>query len=231
VLSYLKNALEIIYPIHCGGCNLKADALCTECTGSLRPVDPSTTCPVCGSHVGYRIVCGKCMDETRGFQEGHYGFYYENRLRDAVHAFKFSGRKDVGRRLVRLLRDRLVPLSGRLDCILPIPVTESRLKERGYNQSFIISEEIAKIVSKPIYHTILQKTKETKDQYSLSREDRKRNVKGAFAVRNGSCIKGKRILLVDDLYTTGYTAREACKVLSRSKPSEIIFFALARTPA
>ncbi len=172
------------------------------------------------------------MAGTRGFYEGFYGFYFENRLRDALHAFKFQGRKDVGRCLVALTRSRVERLSEKFDAIIPIPVTEKRLRERGFNQSFIIAEEISAITGKPVYHSVLFKTKETRDQYILSRSERQRNVRGVFSVRKGHFhVQGKKILLVDDLFTTGYTIREASKSLLDAKPAAIVVFALARTPS
>ncbi len=148
-----------------------------------------------------------------------------------MHAFKFSGRKDIGRRLVYLSKEKILSFAETFDWLVPIPVTEKRLKERGFNQSFIIAEEIAKITGKEIGHSVLLKKKNTQDQYSLTREERKRNVKGVFTVKDKGRIKGKRILLVDDLFTTGYTAHEAAVTLSRSHAGEVRFFALARTPS
>jgi competence protein ComFC len=174
-------------------------------------------------------MCGECIEEKRGFHEGHFGFYFENRLRDALHAFKFQGRKDVGRYLVSLAREKALLLADKIDAIIPVPVTEKRLRERGFNQSFIISEEIGNLTGRPVLHSILSKTTETKDQYALSKAERRTNIKGVFAVRKGISIKGKSILLVDDLFTTGYTVREASRVLLREKAGRVIVFALART--
>jgi competence protein ComFC len=231
VLSIVRNALHILYPLRCGGCGAEGSIFCKACADTLRAVEEPSTCPVCGRWIGERIVCGECITETRGFQEGFYGFYFENRLRDALHAFKFQGRKDVGKCLVAAAKSRIAGLSEKIDIIVPIPVTEKRLRERGFNQSFIIAEEIAAIIEKPVYHSVLFKTKETRDQYSLSRSERQKNVRGVFSVKAGDSIRGKRILLVDDLFTTGYTIREASKALTGKKPAAIVVFALARTPS
>ncbi len=171
------------------------------------------------------------MLDNRGFQEGYFGFYFENKLRDALHAFKFQGRKDVGRYLVHVLADRIFTLRDSIDCIIPMPVTARRARERGFNQAFIIGEEISDITEKPIYHSVLQKVKQTADQYTLSREERKRNIRGAFAGKDPAKVKDKKVLLVDDLFTTGYTSLEAARVLLRMGPEKVIFFALARTPS
>jgi competence protein ComFC len=170
------------------------------------------------------------MMAKRGFEAGFFGFYFEHRLREAIHAFKFAGRKDVGRKLVGLLSKKIIGLSAFVDYIVPMPVSAKRLKERGFNQSYIIAEELSRMIGKPVLHSSLLKVKETKDQYTLSKEERRKNVKGAFGVADTRGIRGKRVLLVDDLFTTGHTAAEASRALSRSGAKETVFFALARTP-
>ena len=176
-------------------------------------------------------MCGECIGENRGFQEGHSGFYFEDKLREALHAFKFQGRKDVGRHLVSLAREKIAALSPKIDTIVPVPVTEKRLKARGFNQSFIISEEISRITARPVEHMALIKIKETSDQFTLAKDERRRNIKGVFAVKNPPAVAGKRVLLVDDLLTTGYTVREAARVLHRARARSLTVFALARTPS
>jgi competence protein ComFC len=223
--------LEIIYPLHCGGCGSKGEILCKHCVTSFKFVEDEMSCPLCGRWLGKKTVCGECIEKERGFQEGHYGFYFENRLRDAIHAFKFNGRIDVGRNLIRLLKNNILFFSESFDCIIPLPVTKKRLKERGFNQSFIISEEISAITNKTLHHSVLCKSKNTKDQYALHRDERKRNIKGVFTVKNSDKIKRKKALLVDDLFTTGYTAKEASGMLLKAGAESVIFFALARTPS
>ncbi|HEX2966190.1 MAG TPA: ComF family protein [Syntrophorhabdaceae bacterium] len=171
------------------------------------------------------------MNSKIPFQRAYFGYYFEDRLRDAIHAFKFNGRIEAGKYLIQLMKQRLLPMRDSIDCIVPVPVTAKRLYTRGFNQSFIIGEEISKIIAKSIYPSVLVKERETKDQFMLSRKDRKQNVRGVFAVRNRDQISGKRVLLVDDLFTTGYTAFEASRLLIKSSAKEVIFFALARTPS
>jgi ComF family protein len=165
-----------------------------------------------------------------GFSRGVYGFYYEGALRDAVHAFKFQGRKDVGRRLTRLAVEKVRSLKGTFDSIVPVPVSGRRLAERGFNQSYIISEEISTITGGALDHRALVKRGGTRDQFTLSRKDRRKNVRGAFHVPDRSRVRGRRVLLVDDLFTTGYTASEASRTLRAAGCTDVILFALARTP-
>jgi len=227
--NLMRGVMDLLYPLRCGACGINGYVLCKECVDTFLVVDEETTCPMCGMPVGVRSMCGKCLLDKNLFEEGIYGFYYDNRLRDAIHSFKFSGRKDVGKYLVGLVDTKITGSSSRFDCIVPLPVTNRRLKERGFNQSFILAEEISKMTGKPVYHSALLKTKETRDQYSLSKGERKKNVRNAFSLAEDASIKGKRVLLVDDLYTTGHTAREAAQTLLRGKAGAVLFFALART--
>jgi ComF family protein len=232
VHNLFKALLDIFYPLYCGGCNAASGSiLCDECIDTFRTVEDEKTCPTCGRLIGKSVLCGACMEEKRAFHRGYFGYYFEGRLRDVIHAFKFNGRVDAGKYLVHLLKEKLNTMAKEIDCIVALPVTEKRLKERGFNQSFIIGEEIAKMTGKEIYPSVLVKTRQTQDQFALSRKERKKNISGVFAVKNSHKISGKKVLLVDDLFTTGYTAQEAARSLLKSSAKEIIFFALARTPS
>jgi competence protein ComFC len=229
--SALKPVLDLIYPSMCGGCGTEGAVLCNACIESFSFVESDKSCPVCGRQTGVAIVCGECLaHRKRYFTRSYFGFHFEGFLRESLHAFKFQGRKDVGRTLAGLLDEGIRGLAPQIDCIVPLPITEKRLKERGFNQSFIIAEEISKRTGKPIEFGTLIKVKETKDQYTLSKEERKKNVKNAFTA-TGTHLKGRNILLVDDLYTTGNTAREASKALFHIGVKTVALFALARTPA
>ena len=231
MLKLFKTVFDIFYPLTCGGCGRVGKVICDKCIDSFRVVEDGQVCPVCGRHTGSTAICGSCMAEKKTFARGYFGFYFEGPLREVIHSFKFKSRRDAGRALVGLLAERLKKIAHDFDCVVPLPVTEKRLYQRGFNQSYIIGEEIAGITEKELLPSVLHKVKTTEDQYTLSREGRKKNVRGAFAVKNSSRIRNKRVLLVDDLFTTGYTAREASRVLLRSSAGEVVFFGLARTPS
>jgi len=228
----LKPPIELLYPTYCGGCRGQGEVLCRTCLDAFVLIDDETSCPTCGRSVGKSIVCGACVTTPKQFERGYFGFSFEGPLREALHAFKFQGRKDVGRAVVRTLEEKILKFGGSFDIIVPLPVTEKRLWKRGFNQSFIIAEEISRTTGKPIDYSSLRKTRETRDQYLLSREERKKNVAKAFGLKGEAAhLSGKRLLLVDDLFTTGSTASEAAKTLKRAKPESVILFALARTPS
>ena len=97
----LKPVLELVYPTYCGGCGKQGDVLCRSCRQSLIPLDGPLVCPVCGMRTGSEALCGGCISHPIFFERGFYGFSFEGALREAVHAFKFKGRIDVGRALAR----------------------------------------------------------------------------------------------------------------------------------
>jgi ComF family protein len=227
----LAPVVGLIYPVYCGGCGRRGESFCSSCTDTLIAIDEGVVCPLCGKPVGSAVVCGACIVEKRHFDRACFGFSYEGPMREALHAFKFQARKDVGRTLVRLLTGKIESFARDFDVIVPLPVTEKRLKARGFNQSFVISEEISEIAGKPIDYSTLVKIRETLDQHSLSKKERKKNVAGAFALKGAAGrLEGKRLLLVDDLFTTGNTASEAARTLKRARPESILSFSLARTP-
>lgn len=185
---------------------------------------------MCGRWLGRSIMCASCSGSKMRFSRGFFGFEYDGAVREAVHAFKFHGSKRIGRQLVQLVSDKFHGLNRDIDMIIPVPVSGKRLRERGFNQSYIIAEEIAAVTGLTIDHAVLAKRDGIRDQFSLPRNERKKNIRGAFRVKGPQRIKGRRILLVDDLFTTGYTASEAARTLVQAGSQDVVLFALARTP-
>ena len=108
------------------------------------------------------------------------------------------------------------------DYIIPVPLYPSRKRERGYNQSRILAEEVSKTISVPLAEKVLIRKKKTKDQTHLSPEERERNVKGAFVVRANLTLQGKKVILVDDVITTGSTLKECARVLKEAGAREVV---------
>lgn len=113
------------------------------------------------------------------------------------------------------------------DTVIPVPLSKKTLKQRGYNQSALIAKYIADYFGAEFYDNVLIKIKETKTQSALKLPDRRKNVKGAFSIRDGKYIYGRTILLVDDIYTSGCTMREAAKMCA-PYADDIIAFTIAK---
>lgn len=155
--------------------------------------------------------------------------YYEDGIKDIIAAYKYEKKKDLAKPLGIILalyiNDEL--LWKNTDCIVPIPIYGDVLQKRGFNQSLLLAEVIGNELEISVQSNILAKICCTKDQSTLSREERIKNVKGAFAA--GSECKGKNILLVDDVFTTGATVNEASRVLKEIGALSVSILTLAKT--
>jgi len=208
------------------------------------------SCFYCGTELfGFpeKNICASCLqkiiDDPIRPAEREHGFSgsvsnvfaigkYDGILREAVHSFKYKHRISLGREIMRVFfssgKSGISAFSP--DAILYVPLHPLREWERGFNQSRIIASELSKALATPSLD-ILRRRKYTRQQVGLGKVERERNVKGAFAVRRRAdkLIAGKKILLVDDVITTGATVSECANVLIREgRASEVAVFAMAR---
>jgi ComF family protein len=151
-----------------------------------------------------------------------YGLY-EGILAEAISQMKFHGLKRLSKTLGTLLLDLELPV---IDGILPVPLSVKGLRERGFNQALLMARVLSKSLQVPLFMDILWKKKETLPQIGLSKKERSTNLKKAFEVKGN--IKGLRLLLVDDVMTTGATVTECSKVLMNAGAQEVIVLTLAR---
>jgi ComF family protein len=151
-----------------------------------------------------------------------YGLY-EGVLKEAISRFKFYGLRRLSRPLGGLLPNLPIPAS---DAIVPVPLTAKGLRQRGFNQSLLIARVVSKKTGTPLNIDTLLKIRETPPQVGLSASERHKNLAGAFGVKGD--LKGKRILLVDDVVTTGATAAACSKALLKAGAQEVVVLAIAR---
>jgi ComF family protein len=168
-------------------------------------------------------VCGQCLKKTPPFSKVITYGLYEDILAEAINQLKFHGIKRISKTLGRLLLSLDLPET---EGIVPVPVTIKRLRERGFNQSLLIARVLEKESKVPLLMDTLLKKKETPPQIGLSAKERLLNLKNAFEVKGN--IKGLRLLLVDDVMTTGATVTECSKVLMKAGAEEVIVLTLAR---
>lgn len=156
---------------------------------------------------------------SKNFIEHSYFFKYENLIRSEILALKFQEKPYVYKTIAYFLKNMKKSFENleMYDIMIVVPISRQRHKERGYNQSYLIAKEIAKIIKIPITCKVLYKTKNTAPQSSLNKKQREENAKGAYNIsHNIDKIKNKRILLLDDIYTTGNTVNECAKVLIKN---------------
>ncbi len=154
-------------------------------------------------------------DKNKNFIEHYYFFKYRELIRDQIIALKFREKAYIYKTIGSFLKKMQKSFENLeiYDIIIVVPVSNKRKKERGYNQSELIAKEISKIIKVPIAKNILYKIKNTVPQSSLNKEQREQNAKGVYMIKNQQKIINKKILLIDDIYTTGSTINECAKVI------------------
>jgi len=218
-----------------------APFLCPTCTSGFLPVE-SPQCSRCGmvfkSRQGEDHVCGECVDSPKRFQIARSAGIYKDTLMAVIHCFKYKGKTQLARPLGVLLFTAFINFWDKMsmDLIVPVPLHVKKLRMRGFNPSFLLVKDWVRIAEFlhveladiPIDTTVLERRRWTEPQTGLGRKERLANIKNAFHIRDGSKITGKRILLVDDVYTTGATVNECAKVLLRGGAGHVDVLTLAR---
>lgn len=191
-------------------------------------------CRRCGLRTGLPVAaCGACLREPPPFEHtvcaADYGFPWDRLIAD----FKFNAREDLAGPLAQLLHEAVqASASPAPDLVLPVPVSPERLVERGYNQAWELARRAARLQGRPARHDVLLRPLATAHQAELTRAQRQRNLAAAFMVdpRERGALQGRRVVLVDDVMTTGATAREAARTLLRAGTAAVDLWMLARTP-
>jgi len=213
-------ALEFLYPTVCIVCgsrtNAKTAVVCKPCWQKL----PRNSRNVISQ--GTRTVGRKTY-----FSYIAWRFEYSENLRAAVHFFKFNDFSNLAARFGREMTETLLSRTelAAADALVPVPLHRARMRERGYNQSELLASVISLRADIPVARA-LERIKNNRPQASLaSRAEKITNVKGIFQQRSGFSVRGKRVLLIDDVVTTGATVNECAKVLTRAGAREIMVLA------
>lgn len=210
----------------------KGYGLCAQCKSALQRLSPPF-CPRCaipfGSDTVSSHLCGACMKSPPRFSSSHALVVYGKEIFPLLHRMKYAPDPSLARFMGALLAmnlgDELEALKA--DLIIPIPLHAKRLRERGFNQSVVLARELSHGLGIPLDLHSLKRIRATAPQVGLSRSQRAENLRGAFLVTGPDRIKHKRILLVDDVLTTGATANEATKSLLKAgaKETHVVVFA------
>ncbi len=158
--------------------------------------------------------------------------FYSGTLLDAANRLKYQNDIMIGEKMATLMAAHIYDSFSISDysVIIPVPLHPIKLRKRGFNQSLVLARQISKIFSIPVDFLSLKKTTNTKPQVGLTKYNRKINVRNSFAINDTNTIKGKKVLLIDDVYTTGSTIRECSRTLRKHGAHDIGVLTLARTP-
>jgi len=226
---------DIIFPPRCPLCAAeKAEfRLCSSCLGNFKRVR-EPLCLICGipfiSKISENHLCGRCIVERPGFDMAASVYLFEGRLSEAMYRFKYAGKTSLSKPLGDLLTDHHI-VTPKYDAIVPVPLHISKLRERGFNQSQMLAVGPGKKLRKKPDPFMIERTRPTPPQAGMNRKERIKNIRGAFKVREGVNVKGKRFLLIDDVFTTGATTSECSKVLKKAGAEIVNVLTLARVVA
>ena len=227
--------LSFNHPGQQGSCSLCADRtregldLCRQCRSEL-PTN-SSACRLCAHPLpaGAAPICGSCLHRPPPFS-AFAPFLYAQPLDRLIIELKFQGRLYLGRTLGMLLADAVASQAPAMpDLLVPVPLHPARLRERGYNQAVELARPVGRRLGLPVADAA-RRTRATPGQAGLSAKERRRNVRGSFEAVAPNRLKGKRVAIVDDVFTTGATATEMANCLKRAGAASILIWTLARTP-
>ena len=213
---------NLIFPkkIRCIFCgkdinNFDKKPYCDECEKTL-PFNNGHRCKICDMEIlETESVCERCKHTHKSFDKARAAFKYENEVRSIIVKLKDNNGKYLAEPMAKIMLNSLSDDMKNFDMIIPIPMTESKLKKRGYNQATLLAKEISTLCNTPLREDILLKTKDTKPQKELSFKERQKNLDSAFKVVKRKDLAGKNILLVDDVMTTSATANVCSDILKK----------------
>ncbi len=233
------SALDLLLPprcLACGGLVGEAHSLCTDCWRSVAFITPPL-CACCGYpfefDAGSGALCGACTHDPPPWARARAAFRYDDASRALILAFKYRDRTDAAKAYARWLVRAGNELLTQADVLVPVPLHWSRLFSRRYNQAALLAAGVSKLSGVPHLATALRRRRWTRSQTGLDAEGRRRNVRAAFAVpaRQVRRLEGRRIVLVDDVLTTGATVGGCIAALKKAGAASVDVLTLARVVA
>ncbi len=238
--GWCRQALRFVLPVECITCgnSLSTDPVpffCTVCWQTIHPLQqPACACcdqpfvsPAAMTYTPNHH-CQHCQERPPAFERAWTLFPYLPPLREAICSFKYRGKITLARPLAHLMISAL-PGGIDADVIIPVPLHPARLRAREFNQSLLLADRLGRHLARPVSATNLVRIVATDPQTTLTRQARFRNLRRAFEIRKPQDLAKKRILLVDDVFTTGTTLNECAKALQKAGTGPVFALTLART--
>ncbi|MBM5782574.1 MAG: ComF family protein [Pelagibacterales bacterium] len=235
-MKLLKKIAEIIFPNQCLSCKIligQEGLFCSQCWQKLQFIT-EPKCKICSQPFDYKIddnlSCPRCLSFKPYFDKTIVALRYNLVIRKIIKNFKYYDNSYLAKKLAPLLFSKIALETNNFDIIAAVPLHKKRLRIRKFNQSILLAKEISNKFKKPLYYNLIFRIKNTANQASLKRKERERNLKNAFLFNDAyiDLIKNKKILLVDDVMTTGATLDNCAKVLKKAGAKEVIVAVVAK---
>ena len=200
--------------------------------GICGKLDRNSLCNKCKIRLQKNALCkiDNYKNTSSYFDEHIYLFQYSGEIRDIILKYKFNEKSYIYRTFLEFIKnnEKICAQIKKYDIIMPIPISKKRLKKRGYNQSALIAKNLAKMLNVDYKENVLVKIKDNKPQSEMGQDERKNNVKGVYTIKNKEKIYQKKILLIDDIFTTGNTVNECAKILIENSAHIVGIFTIAK---
>ncbi len=209
-MKLLIALVDLLFPSTCCSCSIPSEkALCDSCLKKIGFIEPPAG-----------ATCGRPVALAE----------YNGVIKDSIHAFKYKNARRLADQFAGLLLDRFGGMIDEADIVTFVPLRNAKKRQRGYNQAELLAKALDRRTGDKIHNT-LKAVRFVKDQSKLKAEDRKTNIRGAYALRPGAGkgVQGHMVILVDDVYTTGATVNECASLLIAAGAKEVQVITLART--
>lgn len=221
-----RNALlDLLFPPRCVVCRQSGTWLCASCVARFEKILPPL-CERCGRPLNHS-TCPYCAKFPPRIEGTRAVAFFDGALRQAIHAFKYLHRVELADDFGTMLADYLLTFPLPVDTIIAVPLHPERERARGYNQAALLANALGARLHLPVWNDVLIRTRATRSQTELNAEERRANVRDAFSAT--SRVRGARILLIDDVCTTGATMEECGVALYTQGAQAVWGLALARS--
>ncbi len=236
ISSALARVLDVVLPPSCLACQApiaQQGGLCARCWQAIHFIGPPL-CRICGYPFGFEVggeaLCGACIRRTPAYDRARAAMVYDEASRDLLLAFKHGDRTDSAGPFADWLARVGAPLLAGADLVAPVPLHPGRLWRRRYNQSALLAGRLAGTGAGLVVPDLLRRRRATPPMRGLNPRERRRNLAGAFDIdpRQAERVEGRRVLLIDDVLTTGATLEACARVLRRAGAVRVEALTLAR---
>jgi len=222
---WLKQTIDLIFPPRCAGCDVAGKVWCEECND--RIIAPKgRSCTACGFPLEKGIICPICEDwpnriHVRPFAQ------YKKPISSAIIKLKYRSDQALANEMASWLVSVYQRTGWKADCVIPVPLADVRLRQRGYNQVTLIATSFAKELKLQLFTKALERVRETQSQVGLDRQERHLNVEGAFRA-NSHIVHDQSIVLIDDLLTSGATLKNCAIALLNAGAAQVFCLTVGR---
>ena len=236
--TFIESIINFLFPYQCLRCGKilnSAGYLCDHCAEEINFIK-QPYCYKCGhplqeENTKEKMLCAGCLKNKRSFYRlSRSAVIYDSSSKNIILSFKFFDRTENANLLAAMLKIAGKDIfSEGADWIVPVPLHYTRLIKRKYNQSALLAQKLSEMTAIPYNNLALVRSRKTKPQVEVSGKERITNVKNAFSIKDSAPIKGKRIILIDDIITTGSTVKECALVLKKAGAKSVDILTIART--